>query len=62
MLSPTTMTHTKFMQQLIRDLILLAYGQNTTADGTAHGRPSTAATQLSRLEVKHSMHWTAKGI
>jgi hypothetical protein len=38
------MTYKTFIEQLIRDLILLSYDQNITASGTAHGRPSPAAT------------------
>jgi hypothetical protein len=54
------MTHKKFREQLIWDVILLAYDQIITAIGIARGSPSAAATQMSRLEVKHSMHWPVK--
>jgi hypothetical protein len=55
------MTHKKFMEQLIRDFIVVVYGQNAAAArGTVYERPSTPATQLNRSEVKHSIHWTAR--
>jgi hypothetical protein len=55
------MKHKKFREQLIRDLNLLSYDQNITASGIAYGRPHPAATQLSRVEVKHSIHWPSEG-
>jgi hypothetical protein len=50
-----TVTHKKFRQHLIRHLFLQAHDQNVTAKWTICGRPSAAAAQISRHEVKHSM-------
>jgi hypothetical protein len=54
-----SVTYKKLREQLIRILTLLAYDQEVTASGFACGRPSAAATQSSRLEVKQSVHWPA---
>ena len=35
--------------------------KNVTPSGNSRGRPSPTASQLSRLEVKHSQHWPSKG-
>jgi hypothetical protein len=32
-----------------------------TGSGLSRGRPSPAASQLTRLEVKHSEHWPSNG-
>jgi hypothetical protein len=53
-------THLKFWEQLVRDLIILSYEENTEIRGVPRGRPSSLETQMSRLEVKHSLHWPAK--
>jgi hypothetical protein len=54
------LTHKKFRETLVRDLITQCYEFNVTASGVSPGRPSPAAAQLSRLEVKHSQHWPSK--
>jgi hypothetical protein len=50
------MTHIKFREQLIKDFSLLAYKLNITVSGIVRGRPSAAATQLSRYEVKQTFN------
>ncbi|PNF34414.1 hypothetical protein B7P43_G13948 [Cryptotermes secundus] len=55
------MTHKKFREILVRDLILQSHEANITVSGVSRGRPSSSGAQLSRLEVKHSKHWPAKG-
>jgi hypothetical protein len=50
------MTHLKFMERLVRDLVL-SHEENTEIRGV----PNSSETQMSRLEVKHSLHWPAKG-
>jgi hypothetical protein len=55
------LTHKKFREALVRDLITQCHELNVTAFGVSAGRPSPAAAQLSRLEVKHSQHWPSKG-
>ena len=55
------MTHKKFREILVRELINHSQEENLTASGISRGRPSATASQLSRLEVKHSQHWPAKG-
>ena len=55
------MTHKNFRENLVHKLIIhLQEGNVTTASGPSWGRPSPAASQLSRLEVKHSEHWPSK--
>jgi hypothetical protein len=55
------MTHKKFHEILVRKLIIHSQKENVTASGPLWGRPSPFASQLSRLEVKHSQHWLSKG-
>jgi len=55
------MTHKVFRGILVCELIIHSQEGNVTASGTSKGRPSPAASQLSRLEVKHSQHWPSKG-
>lgn len=55
------MTHKKFRETLVRDLIFQSHEANVRSSGLSSGRPSAAAGQLSRLEVKYSKHWPAKG-
>jgi hypothetical protein len=55
------LTHKRFREQLIRDLIHAAQDTNITASGVQIGRPSPVTSQLSHLEFKHSKHWPAKG-
>jgi hypothetical protein len=50
------MTHRKFHEILIRELIIHLQEENVTAYGISRGRPSPTASQLSQLEVKHSQH------
>jgi hypothetical protein len=51
------MTHLKFREQLVRDLIVPSREENTGALGT----PSSSENQLVCLEVKQSTHWPDKG-
>jgi hypothetical protein len=55
------MTHKKFPEILVRDLILQSHEANITVSGVSRGRPSSSVAQVSRLEVKHSQHWPIKG-
>jgi hypothetical protein len=55
------MMHKHFREILVRELIIHSQEKNVTASGTSSGRPSPTASQLSRLEVKHSQHWPSKG-
>ena len=55
------MMHKKFREILVRELIIHSQEENVTASGISRGRPSATASQLSRLEVKHSQHWPARG-
>jgi hypothetical protein len=50
----------KFREQLIRVLILSSE-ENTEIHGVPRGQSSSSEIQMSRLEVKHSVHWSAKG-
>jgi len=55
------MTHKRFKEVLIRNLIMESHKDNVTASGISRGRPSTSVSQISHLEVKHSQHWPSKG-
>jgi hypothetical protein len=55
------MTHKKFREILVRNLIVQSHEANITVSGVSRGRPSKSGAQLSRLEVKHSQHWPSKG-
>jgi hypothetical protein len=54
------MTHKIFRELLVRELIIHSQEENVTASGISRGRPSPTASQLSRLEVKHSRHYPSK--
>jgi hypothetical protein len=54
------MMHKKFCEILVYVLIIHFQEENVTASGISRGRPSLTASQLSRLEVKHSQHWPSK--
>jgi hypothetical protein len=54
------MTHKHFREILVRELIIHSNEENVTVSGTSRGRSSPTASQLSRLEVKHSQHWPSK--
>jgi len=53
--------HKYFRELLVRELIVHSQEENVTPSGISRGRPSPTASQLSRLEVKHSQHWPSKG-
>jgi len=55
------MTHKKFWEVLVRNLITESHEQNVTSSGISRGRPSPSVSQISRPEVKHSQHWPSKG-
>jgi hypothetical protein len=55
------MTHLKFREQLVRDLIVLSRKENTEICGVPRGQPSSTETYMSQLEAKHSLHWLTKG-
>ena len=55
------MTHKNFRGILVCKLIIHSQEENVTASAISKGRPSPTASQLSRLEVKHSQHWPSKG-
>jgi hypothetical protein len=57
----STMTHLKFREQLVQDLIVLSWEENIGACGTPRGRPSSSENQLVCLEIKQSTHWPDKG-
>ena len=57
----TTLSHLKFREQLVRELIARSQEENTEVHRTRRGRPSSSENQMSRLEVKHSSHWPEKG-
>jgi hypothetical protein len=50
-----------FREILIRKFIIHTQEENVTASGISRGRPNPSASQLSRLEVKHSQQWPSKG-
>jgi hypothetical protein len=54
------MTHKKFREILVHEFIIHSQEQNVKASGISRGRPSQTASQLSRLEAKHSQRWPAK--
>jgi hypothetical protein len=56
-----SMTHKKFWQVLVRNLVIQSHKANVTVSGMSRGRPSPSSFQLSRLEVRHSKHWPSKG-
>jgi hypothetical protein len=49
------MTHVKFKEQLVSDLAVLSHKENTEICGMPRGWPSSLETQMSWLEVKHSL-------
>jgi hypothetical protein len=55
------MTHKNFREVLVCELIIHSHETNVTASGISRGRPSSFASQLSQLEVKHSNYWPSKG-
>jgi hypothetical protein len=55
------MTHKRFREVLVCNLITEFHEQNVTASGISRGRPIPSVSQVSRLEVKHSQHWPSKG-
>jgi hypothetical protein len=48
------MTHKHFCEVTARELIIHLHEENVTASGITKDTPSPFASQLSRLEVKHS--------
>jgi hypothetical protein len=54
------MTHLKFREQLVRELIL-SHEENTGICGVQRGCSSSLETQMIWLEVKYSLHWPTKG-
>jgi hypothetical protein len=50
------MTHKKFREVLLRDLVIQSHKANVTVSGVFQGRPTPSSSQLSRLEVKHLQH------
>ena len=55
------MTHKNFGVIVFHELIIHSQEGNVTASGTSQHRASPNASQLRRLEVKHSQHWPSKG-
>jgi hypothetical protein len=49
-----------FRELLVRELIIHSQEENVTASGISRGRPNPTASQLSRLEVKHSQYCPSK--
>jgi hypothetical protein len=56
-----TLTHKKFREGLMHDLIVQSHEANVTVRGVPRGRPSSSGAPISCLEVKHSQHWPTKG-
>jgi hypothetical protein len=54
------MVHKYFRDLLVRELIVHSQEENVTPSGISRDRPIPTASQLSRLEVKHSKHWPSK--
>jgi len=54
------MTHKRFREVLVRNLITESHEQNVTASGVSRERPSPSVSQISHLEVKYSQHWPSK--
>ena len=50
------MTHKRFREVLVHNLITEFHEQNVTTTGISRGRPSPSVSQVSRPEVKHSQH------
>ena len=50
------MTHKRFREVLVHNLITESHEQNVTTTGISRGRPSPSVSQVSRPEVKHSQH------
>jgi len=55
------MTHKKFREVLVHNLITESHEQNVTSSGVSRGILSPSVSQISRLEVKRSQHWPSKG-
>jgi hypothetical protein len=55
------MTHKKFQEVLVRDLVIQSHKANVAVSGMSRGRPSPSSSQFSQMEVKHSQHWPSKG-
>ena len=55
------MTHKRFREVLVCNLITDSHEQSVTASGVSRGRPSPSVSQISRLEVKHSQRWPSTG-
>ena len=54
-------TFKNFRENLVRELITHPKERKVTGSGLSRGRPSPAASQLTRLVVKHSEHWPSNG-
>ena len=54
-------TFKNFRENLVSEFIAHPKEGDVTGSGLSRGRPSPAASQLTRLEVKHSEHWPSKG-
>jgi hypothetical protein len=55
------MTHKKFLEIIVPDLIVQSHEANVTVSGVSRGRPNSFGAQLSRLDVKHTQNWPSKG-
>ena len=55
------MTHKRFRDVFIHNLITESHEQNVNASGVCQGSRSPSVSQISRLEVKHSQHWPPIG-
>jgi hypothetical protein len=56
----STLTHLRFREQLVRDLLVLSREESTSIPVAPRGRPCSGR-QQSRLEGKQYTHWLAKG-
>jgi hypothetical protein len=55
------MTHLKFWEQLLRDLVVLSHKENTELCSVPRGQHSSSETQINPPAIKHFLHWSTKG-
>jgi hypothetical protein len=54
------MTHLKFREQLVGDLVF-SHEESIEIHGAPRCRASSSETQMSRLDIKHALHWPVRG-
>jgi hypothetical protein len=57
------MTHLELrkQKQLVKDVVVLTHEENAEVCSVPRGQPSSSEIKISQPEVKHTLHWTAKG-